>query len=669
MKKLLITLLVIIGLAAGYAYYTLTQNPEQITSIITDEAKDAGIDVTLGSDIHFSIFPMLGVNINAVTVTDHKQLNFTADEVEVGVKIFSLFSGKIEISSIKLNNADITLTEQSKEKAPSSQEPDNTTDGKNVQIRVQPKLFSLDTLRISDSKLTLISTDGKKTIIDNTNLTIDQLNNAGTPFSIKLTTAFNNDAVGVDLNVTLNGTWTGDQMQFNIDQESTIKLPEKPSLSISTTGLITRSQDTVTIKNVLLKVDSLLVNINGQYNPNIGGEFAIKSNSDSDIAKLAKWANITLPENVSTQFALDTQINIAPNQDVTNVGTFTALGNTVTTTINITPSPLAINGRINLGDVVIPKQVSSEKNAAAAKTNPASPQSESTDTPLQTGLLKDITVNIDLVANSVKYDNQVLTNLVGKLSVNNEKLELNISRLNYAEGTLSSKVTFNNQAPTNILSGHAKLIGLNVAKLPVKQLLPKSTSIHGAAHGDIKFSSKGNSVNALSQHNLVADTDLEIQNLSIDGINLEQTLCDASAKLLQKPKVQQNWANSTPIPVFIIKTHLENEILDLKTLKGDLSTLEVSGQGTLNPFKGNLDVDIDATIGKSLITSCPIINPRLAGVAVPFECRGNLQDNDDKKLCGLDINRSKKVVAKALQDSLTDKLEDKITKKFNKWFK
>jgi uncharacterized protein involved in outer membrane biogenesis len=106
------TVLALGGLGAWYAASSV--NPTQLTQLLSSAVKDAtGRDLKIAGPVSFNLFPSIGVKAEQVTLSNaswasHSQI-LALKHIELEVKLFPLFLGNVEISSIHLAGLDAYL--------------------------------------------------------------------------------------------------------------------------------------------------------------------------------------------------------------------------------------------------------------------------------------------------------------------------------------------------------------------------------------------------------------------------------------------------------------------------------------------------------------------------------------------------------------------------------
>ena len=164
------TILALTGLGAWYAASSI--NPAQLTQLLSSKVKDAtGRELKIAVPVSLTIFPSIGVKAEQVSLSNamwasDSQMLFLK-HVELEVKLFPLFTGNVEISSINLagleahlqtnkagqNNWDLTqaiVASNSQDVTPRSTTPaiaapQETSDDSNF--------IAIETVRISEARI------------------------------------------------------------------------------------------------------------------------------------------------------------------------------------------------------------------------------------------------------------------------------------------------------------------------------------------------------------------------------------------------------------------------------------------------------------------------------------------------------------------------------------
>jgi uncharacterized protein involved in outer membrane biogenesis len=115
LKIILITFSAVLALGGLGAWYAASSiNPTQLTLLLSSAVKEAtGRDLQIAGPVSLNIFPSIGVKAEQVTLSNASWANqpqmLALKRIELEVKLFPLFLGQVEISSINLAGLDAYL--------------------------------------------------------------------------------------------------------------------------------------------------------------------------------------------------------------------------------------------------------------------------------------------------------------------------------------------------------------------------------------------------------------------------------------------------------------------------------------------------------------------------------------------------------------------------------
>ncbi len=195
-KISLIVFAAFLALASLGAWYAASSiNPAKLTQLLSSAVKDAtGRDLKITGPVSLNLFPSIGVKAEQITLSNapwaaHSQM-LALKHLELEIKLFPLFLGRVEISSINLAGLDAHLeTNKSGQINWDLTPPASPTNSKSTAANSAPQTSSddssfvaIETIHISDArisyqdgnspvklievpKLSLIGAGGKTTIL------------------------------------------------------------------------------------------------------------------------------------------------------------------------------------------------------------------------------------------------------------------------------------------------------------------------------------------------------------------------------------------------------------------------------------------------------------------------------------------------------------------------
>ena len=121
--------------------------------------------------------------------------------------------------------------------------------------------------------------------------------------------------------------------------------------------------------------------------------------------------------------------------------------------------------------------------------------------------------------------------------------------------------------------------------------------------------------------------EVNIENSSYIGVNLEQTLCNAAAIFGGKPIPKTSWPENTELDTLTSKLRFNKGSLLVSDYQTRLANIDIYGSANLNlsSWRYSLNTTALATQSKSSAQGCKI-NPMIVKREIPFKCKGALGD-------------------------------------------
>ena len=121
--------------------------------------------------------------------------------------------------------------------------------------------------------------------------------------------------------------------------------------------------------------------------------------------------------------------------------------------------------------------------------------------------------------------------------------------------------------------------------------------------------------------------EVNIENSSYIGVNLEQTLCNAAAIFGGKPIPKTSWPENTELDTLTSKLRFNKGSLLVSDYQTRLANIDIYGSANLNlsTWRYSLNTTALATQSKSSTQGCKI-NPMIVKREIPFKCKGALGD-------------------------------------------
>jgi len=212
-----------------------------------------------------------------------------------------------------------------------------------------------------------------------------------------------------------------------------------------------------------------------------------------------------------------------------------------------------------------------------------------------------------------------LTNIYGNLIGNQ-----NIFRLSSLSGdlfdgqiNLSGELNMQSRTPSFSVDSSVSNIDLNRASQLFDEL---------NLGGELNFSSniKGSGYDGYSvMQSLAGSGQLVINSPRYQGINLEQTLCNAAALFSGKMPAVKDWSEDTQLDDLTASLSLRGDSLSVTEYSTQLGNVDFYGSSSLNlsSLRYKLNATALATQSKSSAMGCTI-NPMIVEREIPFRCKG-----------------------------------------------
>ena len=122
---------------------------------------------------------------------------------------------------------------------------------------------------------------------------------------------------------------------------------------------------------------------------------------------------------------------------------------------------------------------------------------------------------------------------------------------------------------------------------------------------------------------LMGSGQLVINSPRYQGINLEQTLCNAAALFSGKMPAVKNWSEDTQLDDLTASLSLRGDSLSVTEYSTQLGNVDFYGSSSLNlsSLRYKLNATALATQSKSSAMGCTI-NPMIVEREIPFRCKG-----------------------------------------------
>jgi uncharacterized protein involved in outer membrane biogenesis len=212
-----------------------------------------------------------------------------------------------------------------------------------------------------------------------------------------------------------------------------------------------------------------------------------------------------------------------------------------------------------------------------------------------------------------------LTNIYGNLIGNQNIFRLSSLSGDFFDGQINLSGELNMQSRTPSFSVDSSVSNINLNR--ASQLFDDLN-----LGGELNFSSniKGSGYDGYSvMQSLAGSGQLVINSPRYQGINLEQTLCNAAALFSGKLPAVKDWSEDTQLDDLTASLNLRGDSLSVSEYRTQLGNVDFYGSSSLNlsSLRYKLNATALATQSRSSAMGCTI-NPMLVKREIPLRCKG-----------------------------------------------
>ena len=713
--------LVILGLlllivALGFALTHLF-DPNDYKDEIRALARDkAGLELDIGGDIGWSLFPWLGLELHDTTLASVRTPEQPFADLRMlglSVRVLPLFSREVQMSDITLNGLNLTLTRDEKGRGnwegvgrPSDKQaqPDDTTAAEPSKPDTEtpdasprrPLQLDIDSLTISDARVAYHDVQsGQQFSAEGIELTTGAIREA-TSIPVKLNAFFGSNKPVMRARTELQGSLRFDSKLQRYQLED-LRLSGEASgepLKGKTLSFSAQGQLLADLAADIAEWTSLKFTAN-----QLRGLGELKVRDLQDQPKLA--GTLTIAAFNLREFLENLGQQLPPMADSTalsKVELVTRIDGSSTSLsledLNLKLDDSAFTGRIAVSDFAkqalraelkgdqlnldryLPppaKQASADtaRKSEVETTEAAAVGSGTTPLPdkptqhawsdaqmLPVNALRSLDTQIKLDIGSLTAMKLPLDSFALRARSAGGLLTLEELRAGLYNGRLEASASLDVRPPVPLLTSQTRL-----ARVPVERLLQsqgEKVVIKGLMNLDADLRSQGNSEKAWID-NLNGKIGFIVDNGVLVDANLEQQLCHAIATLNRKPLAGEPRSKDTPFRELKGNLTLRDGVASNPDLKASIPGLTVNGNGDLDLRVLGMDYRVGIVIegdkGDMPDPACSV-NERYVGIEWPLRCRGPLELG--AKACRFDKDGLGKIAARLAGEKLNEKIEEKL---------
>ena len=263
--------------------------------------------------------------------------------------------------------------------------------------------------------------------------------------------------------------------------------------------------------------------------------------------------------------------------------------------------------------------------------------------------------NIELAINSIQLDSFTVSNLYANASGYLKVLEITSFNADLFGGNVNAVATLDLNASTPSFRLESAIYDIDLAQ--AFQSLSDTQDFAGYFNMDVSLEGSGMNIYAI-QNSLVGNGQFKVVTPFYGGINIEETICQATALFGNGSNSPQQWPKGTQLNDIDGVLGFTNGKIMLTNLTTGTGNLNMTGQSQVQMVEQSYTLNAKAvlTSATSSNNGCSV-NKRLQNQVIPFSCKGSFGANNSstQSSCAPD----QKVISGLLKNTLIQQLGEK----------
>jgi AsmA protein len=693
--------LVIFGLlllaVAILFFLTRMFDPNDYKDSIRDAAREkANVELTLGGDIGWSLFPWLGIELKQVGIAPVDQPDQALAEVGslgLGVEFLPLLRRELRMSDVILNDVSLNLIRNAdgqgnwetvgpgREVAPAAAGESQETSGalgRDLDIAVQS--VNITNARILYEDLG----SGQRVQLSDVNLQTGALAE-GQPFDVAFIGLLSTEQPALRVRIDLQTVaqfdlglerYQFDAINLKLDASGTPFSGRAVSLQLQADSVVDLGAHVAELNQVRLSLADLRAT--GQIKA-IGLDQTMKLAGRLDVAQfnargLIESLGLELPETANPR-ALE---EVSLSSTLTGSATSLLLedlvlqvdSNEFTGSVGVTDFAhkalrfRLAGSRLNLDDYLPPV----EKNAGSSPAGTtggtpgeSKPPQWSDEPVLPLGLLAELDLDGSLDLQELVITGQSIAPFKATAKAREGLVQLSQFEGGMFGGSVSATARIDARTRPVTLSGTKQLTGMD--SLAIQQAYDVEPQLRGAINLDLDAKATGNSMQQWMS-SLNGKARFDVDNGALLGINLEQKLCQAIAMVNRESLSAPVGSADTPFNALKGNFRIVDGTVINENLTADLPGITATGRGEIVLPTQRLDYRLGLALKgekAAMQDSACRVNERYLGVQWPIRCSGYLYNAASS--CEVDTEGVTQIAGRLLGNEAKRTLEDKISEK------
>lgn len=705
MKKLAgivgLAALALVILAVGVLFFlTRMFDPNDYKEQIQQAAREqANIELTLGGDIGWSLFPWLGIELKQVgiaPVEQPEQLLAEVGSMGLGVEVLPLLRRQLRMSDVILDSINLNLQvdengvanwagigpQAATEEGQAA--TDEGRDAAEAEAQEHGQLdVSVQSVRITNARIEYVDrqTD-QRLLLDEVNLRTGALLE-NEPFDVEflglLLTNQPAMRVRIDLKTVAgfdldNQLYQLDGFDLKLDASGDPLNGRAVGMRLQGDSVINLAEQTAELKQLRLALADLRAT--GElYASQLDSDLTLAGNinvAEFDARSLVHALGQELPEmaqaNALSRVALSADVaggassfmlrNMKLLVDGTELSGSMGLADFDTQALRF---DLA-GSNLNIDHYLPPAETASGSAPGAApqggSSSPATPEPWSNEPVLPMETLAGLNVVGSLDMQQVQLTGQSISPFKMAIEAEGGNIRLRQFEGGVFGGQFAATATIGAGRVPAPLTLTGKLTGMDSQALQRAYEMPEQ--FRGLLNLDMNLKTQGNSMRNWI-NGLNGDARFDVADGALLGINLEQKLCQAIALANRETLTADFGAENTPFNNLSGSFRIVNGTVQSRDLVAALPGITAKGNGDIDLPEQRLDYGVGLLLEgdqREMPDPACRINERYAGIEWPLRCEGYL--HNAAKSCGVDTQGVTRLAGQLLRNEAERKIGDKV---------
>ena len=682
--KLLLGLVLLVVLAVGAVL--LLVDPNDFKPEIQQLARDKGqLDLQLDGDIGLSLWPSVALSLPSLKLSSLEGEPLASlKRAEIEVSLLPLLSGQLQMSGVLIDGLELEVRAQP---ADTGLSQGGSSPDANAMAKPQQHaglLFDIGRIQISNARIRYTDTAaGLDLTVAPFNFSADNLVSgrafpAESDFQLQLKQGgevpsewrFSGELSSELLLDSARQQFAANGLQLQLQVEGDA-LPKPVKLDLGGSLSFDQSSHRARLEGLRLALAQLVLNVDLQIDmaagqPQFSGRLELEPfDAKQLLAELGQPVPPTQDPQALTQVGFSAElggpagaVEMNPLKLSLDQSRFEGM---VSYQLESGAQRLRLQGdRLDL-DRYLPAPAEAAEDAAASRSeNPDQAGSIYPKTPmLPVELLQGLQLDVGLGLAQLQVSGLTLEQLKFKLEADQGLVKLPQISGRLYQGEFENSITLDARQVPLKLSVNKRLEAVDLGPLLVDLMEQERFSGRLSLQGDYRM--QGNSVYDWV-HSLNGSMQAGLKEGRLNGVNLGDTLCRGILQVKGQPLPLETAESYTEFSNLDATAKIRDGVVSNQDLRAALVGISLAGRGTVDLPKEALDYGIDLTVLQEFASANCRIDDKLHNLALPLRCQGGF-DTEPAKLCGVDKQRIKRVLAEVGKREVKQKLERKLEQK------